>query len=119
VGKPAAAPAATNGQPRRRRDRFPVSNGNLPHPAQSPVFADCSRRVFLKHMKNIQNEEDIVPGSMQENQVKKLVVLAAVGLKLLRKILEKLESIDSSLNVFAAQKARELNPEHSDSETAK
>ena len=70
-------------------------------------------------MKNIQNEEDIVPGSMQENQVKKLVVLAAVGLKLLRKILEKLESIDSSLNVFAAQKARELNPEHSDSETAK
>ena len=69
-------------------------------------------------MKNIKNEEEFVSGSSQEKPVKKLVVFAAVGLKLLREIVEKLESIDMSLNIFAAQKARELDTDQPDSETA-
>ena len=62
-------------------------------------------------MKNIKNEEEIAPGSVQGKQVKKLVVLAAVGLKLGRKIFEKLEKLEESVEILARQKARELNPE--------
>ena len=72
----------------------------------------------MEHMKNINNNEEIGAESVQEKQVKKLVVFAAIGLKLLRKMSETLESIDSSIEIFGAQKARELSPEQPDTEAA-
>jgi hypothetical protein len=62
-------------------------------------------------MKNIQNEEENAFESAQGNQVKKLVMFAAVGLKLGRKIFEKLEKVEESIEILARQKARELNPD--------
>ncbi len=62
-------------------------------------------------MKNTQNNEEKVLGGGEEKQVKKLVVLAAVGLKLGRKIFDKLEKVEESIEILARQKARELNPD--------
>ena len=69
-------------------------------------------------MKNIKNDAENASGGVQENQVKKLVMLAAVGLKLGRKIFEKLEKVEESIEILARQKKRELDSDEPESEKA-
>jgi len=59
-------------------------------------------------MKNKQNEEQGTSGKVEVTEIKRLLVLAAVGLKLGRKILEKLESIEVSIEIIAREIARQL-----------
>jgi hypothetical protein len=59
------------------------------------------------HMKTNNQKEGDTSGMAEENQVKKLLVLAAVGLRLARKILDKLQSIEVSIEIIAQEIARQ------------
>jgi hypothetical protein len=61
-------------------------------------------------MKTMHNEGRLESESLLV-LVKKLLVLAAVGLRLGRKIYAKQEEIADSIEILARQKARDLNPE--------
>ena len=57
-------------------------------------------------MTNIKNEGEEGSGTFEEKQLKKLVMLAAVGLKLGRQIYEKLESVEISVEMIAREVVR-------------
>jgi len=119
-----AANAARCKQPRHWRDRYPRET--LPNSANPHSFETIFLRVFLKNMKNKSNEQEGVPGASQDKQEKgtaatplpRLEMYAVLGLELAQKIYEKLEKVEDSLEILARQKARELNPDKPDSETA-
>ncbi len=84
----------------------------LAHPAFAPYGKDVPlyRRFpseYSVSMKKIYKEGESVSENVEVSQVKRLVVLAAVGLKLGRKILEKLESIEVSIEVIAREVERQ------------
>ena len=64
-------------------------------------------------MKNNMNEEKAGFGIDQEKRLQRHTAMMAATLKLLRRILDKVEEIDVSLSILATQKARELDPEDS------
>jgi hypothetical protein len=118
-GKSDAAKAAIIPQPRRRRDRFPVSNWNLPLSENPTVFAHFSIPLSLEHMKNTNQKAGGAPGASETKQEKKgevtklprMEMYAVLGLELSKTILEKLVKVEESLEILARQKARELNPD--------
>jgi hypothetical protein len=91
----------------------------LPFSAKPTVFDHISLPVFLTHMKNINKEEENAPGASEVNQGKKadvtklprLEMYVVLGLELNKKIFEKLEEVEKSVEIIARQKARELNTE--------
>ena len=120
-GKSDAAKAAIIPQPRRRRDRFPVSNWNLPLSENPTVFAHFSIPLSLEHMKNTNQKAGGAPGASETKQEKKapatklprMEMYAVLGLELSKKIFEKLQEVEESIEILARQKARELNPDES------
>jgi hypothetical protein len=70
-------------------------------------------------MKNTHKEGEGASGNGETSQVKRLLVLAAVGLKLGRTISQKLEKVEESIEILARQKARELNPDEAPEAKAK
>jgi hypothetical protein len=93
---------------------------NFPLPAKVRIFVRFPHRLSCEHMKNKQKKGG---GASQEKQAKvrslpRMEMYAVLGLELGQKIFEKLEKVEDSLDILAAQKARELNPEKSDAETA-
>ena len=64
-------------------------------------------------MKNIKEEGEGEEGNVGENQMKKLMVLAAVGLKLARKIFEKVERVENSLEIMASEILRQSERDES------
>jgi hypothetical protein len=58
-------------------------------------------------MKNINKEGEIESGDTQEKQVKKLVVLAAVGLRLARQMQKKLQDVEDSVEIIAREILRQ------------
>jgi len=83
--------------------RVRFSCRNLPQPANLHVFAIFPRRLSFEHMKNIHKEGENASGNLDEKQVKKLVMFAAVGLKLGRKIYDKLQSVEDSIEIIARE----------------
>ena len=75
-------------------------------------------------MKKENKPNRTAPGASQEKQGKKVPVTklprmemyAVLGLELSKKILEKLEEVEESIEILARQKARELDAEQSDTE---
>ena len=74
-------------------------------------------------MKNTNNKgNETVPGASKKNQGKKgpvtklprMEMYAVLGLELSKKIFEKLEEVEKSIDIMARQKARELSPEKPD-----
>jgi len=59
-------------------------------------------------MKNNKNEGEESSEVFDEKQLKKLVVFAAVGLKLGRRILDKLQSVEDSVEIISREIARQL-----------
>jgi hypothetical protein len=93
---------------------------NFPLPAKVLIFVRFLHRLSCEHMKNKQKKGG---GASQEKQSKvtslpRMEMYAVLGLELGQRIFEKLEKVEDSLDILAAQKARELNPEKSDAETA-
>ena len=78
-------------------------------------------------MKNINKEAGDAPGASETEQGKKadvtklprMEMYAVLGLELSKKIFEKLEEVEESIEIFARQKARELNAEESRDTTDK
>jgi hypothetical protein len=62
-------------------------------------------------MKNTQNEGGNASGCLDEKQVRKLAILAAMGLKLGRRIHDKLQSVEDSIEMIARQMARNTKVE--------
>jgi len=70
-------------------------------------------------MKNINQEAEGAPGPSETKEERKadvsklprMEMYAVLGLELSRKIFEKLEKVDESIEILARQKARELHPE--------
>jgi hypothetical protein len=69
-------------------------------------------------MKNINKEEGNVPGAEVKQGKKadvtklpRMEMYAVLGLELSKKIFEKLEEVEKSIEIIARQKARELNAE--------
>jgi hypothetical protein len=97
---------------------------NLPLSANPAVFGGFSRRVSLEDMKNTNQKATGAPGASETKQEKKAPVTklprmemyAVLGLELSKKILEKLEEVEESVEILARQKARELDPEQSGTE---
>ena len=54
-------------------------------------------------MKNINKEGEQGAENSDEKQVRKLVMFAAVGLKLGRQILEKLQAVEDSIEIVARE----------------
>ena len=77
-------------------------------------------------MKNINTEEVNIPNGLEGDQGKKadvtklprMEMYAVLGLELSKKIFEKLEEVEKSIDIIARQKARELDAESSEA-TAK
>lgn len=57
-------------------------------------------------MKNINEEGENASENLDEKKVKKLVILATVGLKMGQKILEKLQSVEDSIEIVAREVKR-------------
>lgn len=110
--------------PRHWRDRFPVPIKNLPLPANPPVFAFFPLRISLNHMKNKPNEAGNEPSASSKEKenggevttLPRLEMYAVLGLELGKRIFEKLEKVEDSVAILAAQKARELHPDESKTE---
>lgn len=70
-------------------------------------------------MKNSNSKNGSVPGASQKRQGKKgpvtklprMEMYTVLGLELSKKILEKLEAVEESIEILARQKAQELSPE--------
>ena len=100
-----------------RRDHLPVSNGNLPNPANSAVYGHFSIPVSLEHMKNTNQKAGDAPGASKAKLGKKVPVTklprmemyAVLGLELSKKILEKLQAVEESIEILARQVERELD----------
>jgi hypothetical protein len=105
----------TNAVPEARP--IPALNRNLPFSPKLAVFGWISFPVFLTHMKNINKEDGNVAGGSQEKQEAKapiaklprMEMYAVLGLELSKKIFEKLEEVEKSIEIIARQKARELD----------
>jgi hypothetical protein len=77
-------------------------------------------------MKKTNNQNGAAPDQPQKTQGKKapvtklprLEMYAVLGLELGKKIFEKLQEVEESIEIMARQKARELNPEEPNSEEA-
>jgi hypothetical protein len=78
-------------------------------------------------MKNTNQKAGDAPGASATQQEKKadvsklprMEMYAVLGLELSKKILEKLEAVEESVEILARQKARELNPDKSPDEPGK
>jgi hypothetical protein len=60
-------------------------------------------------MKNINNKGEDASATGEENQMKKLVMFAAGGLKLARKIYDKLLNVEDSIEIIAREIKRGLD----------
>jgi hypothetical protein len=102
-----------------------VPSGNLPWTATLPDFSSFFRRVKLKHMKNKNKGKENVSGPLRKKRGKrdsvtklpKMEMYAVLGLELSKRILEKLEEVDKSVEILARQKKRELDSQGPQSET--
>src|ERR1035437_1088493 len=93
--------------------------GKFTHAADLPVFASFANRLFWEYMKNKHKRRGNVAASLQEWQLKTLVVLplarrinqhATTSQKLGRRILKKLQEVEDSIEIIARQIARQLKP---------
>jgi hypothetical protein len=93
---------------------------NLPRPATLPAYRDFSRWLHFHHMKKSHTKSG-VSREGQGNGAGIVELLKSIeshvdrGRKIGWIIYKKLESIDESIGIFAAQKKRELTPEKPDS----
>jgi hypothetical protein len=75
----------------------------------------------MNHKQKEQGKADDASGKHPEendaiNSLPKMEMYAILGLELGQRILEKLQKVEDSLEILAAQKARELNPEKPEGE---
>ena len=88
----------------------------LPNPARVPAFVGVTVQLSWEDMKNIHNRKEDVCRGLQEGQLRMFVVLplerridqhAVASLKLGRRILEKLQEVDDSIEIIAREIARQ------------
>jgi len=87
---------------------------SLPPPAKHEVFEISFFRIFFKGMKKEQKRENSFNSGEKKSALSslpKMEMYAVLGLELMQNIYKKVESIEDSIAVSAAQEARELNPE--------
>jgi hypothetical protein len=85
---------------------FDLACRNLSRPAKLHVFVIFPHGISFEHMKNINEEGENASENLDEKKVKKLVILATVGLKMGQKILEKLQSVEDSIEIVAREVKR-------------
>lgn len=65
--------------------------------------------ISFEHMKNINEKGENGSENIDTKQAKKLLMFAAVGLKLGRQILEKLQSVEDSIEIVAREIKRQTD----------
>ena len=100
--------AATAASRKSRAASAPDSvTHTLPYPAKVHVFVNLPHPISCTYMKKIHKEGEETAENLEGSALKKLLVFAAVGLKLGRTILAKLQSVEDSVEIIAREIARQ------------